>query len=386
MAHRSNVLAQLETWVLASERHAQGPCNILLRRSLLGLRHRVQMLVEPMTPSDEEMQLLRRRAMTHRVLPGPVVFDSAHDGPRTSYKRPPAPMSMGSTGPVGNVISISRFSGRQRKMPGKFKEPVSPVWKHTSHRKPGSEARSHQRAEPRREGGKRPRIGGLSRQNSRSILTVSKASKTLRAGELTEEDTVDTGARVGEDYQAQVPGGPLSEESQERADVLVWSASGCPLPAAQLDAYVSSALPFLGGPPQDPPNQTGAHPCFPEEIAYHRLAASGGDPVAALASFGASPPPPVDEWSKAEERQFHAAFGKHKELDEIVEIVKTKSLGAVVRFFYLEQGQKKKQQREKKREIETLKKERSRNKAEDDVPPPRSHAPSPAPVDPMDVE
>ena len=329
MAHRSNVLAQLETWVLASERHAQGPCNILLRRSLLGLRHRVQMLVEPMTPSDEEMQLLRRRAMTHRVLPGPVVFDSAHDGPRTSYKRPPAPMSMGSTGPVGNVISISRFSGRQRKMPGKFKEPVSPVWKHTSHRKPGSEARSHQRAEPRREGGKRPRIGGLSRQNSRSILTVSKASKTLRAGELTEEDTVDTGARVGEDYQAQVPGGPLSEESQERADVLVWSASGCPLPAAQLDAYVSSALPFLGGPPQDPPNQvppphppltrmvaahslcrgavrqTGAHPCFPEEIAYHRLAASGGDPVAALASFGASPPPPVDEWSKAEARQSH---------------------------------------------------------------------------------
>ena len=137
-----------------------------------------------------------------------------------------------------------------------------------------------------------------------------------------------------------------------------------------------------------------------------------------------------------QERQFHAAFGKHKELDEIAEIVKTKSLGAVVRYFYLvegarpreerereresvelgggvhrarpacsrcnglrDPGQKKKQQREKKREIESLKKERSRNKAEagaeDDAPTPRSHAPSPsprshapspAPGDPMDVD
>ena len=39
-----------------------------------------------------------------------------------------------------------------------------------------------------------------------------------------------------------------------------------------------------------------------------------------------------------QERQFHAAYSKHKELDEIAEIVKTKSLGAVVRFFYLEAG------------------------------------------------
>ena len=64
-----------------------------------------------------------------------------------------------------------------------------------------------------------------------------------------------------------------------------------------------------------------------------------------------------------------------------------------------EPGQKKKQQREKKREIDSLKKERSRNKAEagaeDDAPTPRSHAPSPsprshapspAPGDPMDVD
>ena len=255
MALHSNVLAQLETWVLARERNTQppGPCNILLRRSLLGLRHRVQMLVEPMTPSDEELQLLRRRAMTHRVLPGPVVFDSAHDGPRTSYKRPPAP-ERGSREPVDNVISISRFSGRQRKMPGKFKEPISPPWKHTSHRKPGSEGRVHQRAEPRR------RALGISRQNSRSILTVSKASRSTprAAGEPTEEETpVEDAAcvRVGEDYQAQVSSDPPPGDSRERADVLVWSASGCALPAAELDAYVSSALPLVGGPPQDPPNQ-----------------------------------------------------------------------------------------------------------------------------------
>ena len=291
------------------------------------------MLVEPTAPSDEELQLLRRRAMTHRILPGPVVFDSTHDGMRTTYKRPPAPMSRGSMEPVDNVISISRVSGRQRKMPGKFKEPVSPVWKHTSHRRVGSEPR-------------RGRLLGLSRQNSRSILSVSKAPKavrageTPRAGEATEE--ADTGARVGDDYQAQVPGLPHPTDvghdlGHDRADVLVWSASACPLPAAQLAAYVGSALPLLGGPPQDPPNQvphglaysfaphltparrmhgaahpthcrgplaaqTGAHPCFPEEIAYHRLAASGCDPAAALAVLGASPPPPVDEWSKAEVR------------------------------------------------------------------------------------
>ena len=55
-----------------------------------------------------------------------------------------------------------------------------------------------------------------------------------------------------------------------------------------------------------------------------------------------------------------------QDLHEIVELVKTKDLGAVVRFFYLAAGPRKKQAREKKREIEALKKERSRQKAEDD--------------------
>ena len=41
-----------------------------------------------------------------------------------------------------------------------------------------------------------------------------------------------------------------------------------------------------------------------------------------------------------QERQFHAALGKHKELDEIAEIVKTKGLGAVVRYFYLVEGER----------------------------------------------
>ena len=259
MALRSNVLAQLEAWVLARERNAQpsGPCNILVGRSLLGLRHRVQMLVDPVTPSDEELRLLRRRAMTHRLLPGPVVFDSPRNGPRTSYKRPPAP-ERGSREPVDNIISISRFSGRQRKMPGKFKEPISPPWKHTSHRKPASEGRAHQRAEPRR------RPLGISRQNSRSILTGSKASRSAprAAGEPAEEEApVEDLAcvRVGDDYQAQVSDGPPTGDSQERADVLVWSASGCALAAAELDAYISSALPLVGGPLQDPPNQAPPH-------------------------------------------------------------------------------------------------------------------------------
>lgn len=38
-------------------------------------------------------------------------------------------------------------------------------------------------------------------------------------------------------------------------------------------------------------------------MTYHRLAASGCDPAAALALLGASPPPTVDEWTKAEVRQ-----------------------------------------------------------------------------------
>ena len=255
MALRSNVLAQLEAWVLARERNAQpsGPCNILVGRSLSGLRQRVQMLVDPVTPSDEELRLLRRRAMTHRLLPGPVVFDSPRSGPRNSYKRPPPP-KRGSREPVDNIISISRFSGRQRKMPGKFKEPISPPWKHTSHRKPASEGRAHQRAEPRR------RPLGISRQNSRSILTGSKASRSAprAAGGPTEEEAPDEDlacVRVGDDYQAEVSDGPPPRDSQERADVLVWSASGCALPAAELDAYISSALPLVGGPLQNPPNQ-----------------------------------------------------------------------------------------------------------------------------------
>ena len=46
-----------------------------------------------------------------------------------------------------------------------------------------------------------------------------------------------------------------------------------------------------------------------------------------------------------QERQFHAAFGKHKELDEIAEIVKTKSLGAVVRYFFLVEGARPRERR-----------------------------------------
>ena len=275
--HASNVLAQLEAWVLAREGDTSGPCNVLQKRSLAGLRHRVRLLVEPRTPSDAELQLLRRRAMTHRALPGPVVFASRPDSPRPSYKRPPAPLSR----PSDHVIGISRVSGRQRKMPGKFKEPPQePAWRH---RKPASEGR--------RDGsvGKRPatpsarRAVGLSRQNSRSILSVSKASKASRAAEPVEVEGGgdDTSARVGDDYQADVPGQPQPRDCHERADELLWSPTASALPAAELDAYVSSALPHLGGPPQDPPNQVPPRPpCGTREVLIR----------AGVAKDGACPP------------------------------------------------------------------------------------------------
>ena len=61
-----------------------------------------------------------------------------------------------------------------------------------------------------------------------------------------------------------------------------------------------------------------------------------------------------------EERHFRAAFSKHRgNLLAMHEAVRTKSLQAVVRFYYVEDGLRIKTERERKREIELLRLSRS---------------------------
>jgi hypothetical protein len=62
-----------------------------------------------------------------------------------------------------------------------------------------------------------------------------------------------------------------------------------------------------------------------------------------------------------EERHFRSAYAKHKDdIRAISECVKTKSLKAVVRFYFVEEGARKKAERERRRELELLRLSRTR--------------------------
>ena len=77
------------------------------------------------------------------------------------------------------------------------------------------------------------------------------------------EPYVDVESRLGEDYQADVPAGPLPGTSLERGDTLLWSPEGVGKAGvgAALRAYLEQALPLVGGPPQQPPSQVIAFDC-----------------------------------------------------------------------------------------------------------------------------
>ena len=179
--------------------------------------------------------------------------------------------------------------------------------------------------------------------------------------------------RVGDEYQAVVPNVPHPRDCHERADELLWSHAACPLGEPELDAYVATALRALSG-SSDAPTEARAHQFFLAELVYHRLQECRFDAEAALESLEEDPPA-LDEWSKAEERQFHAALGKKdRRLEEVAEMIKTKDLRAVVNYYYLHMGQRKKDER-KKREIDRLKK---RPSGVEEKPPPPPPPPPPA--------
>lgn len=178
--------------------------------------------------------------------------------------------------------------------------------------------------------------------------------------------------RVGDAYQAAVPAGIAPDECRERDDQLLWAPASMEAEAAvgAWAAFVESALPLVGGPAANPPTSSSAQQLFAlEHVLYAthrccvdaRASGGGGAPSreAVLAAIEAAPR--EAEWSKVEERHFRSAFAKHK--DDVVGInycVKSRSFGEVVRFFFVEEGMRKKAERERKRELEQLKLSRAR--------------------------
>jgi hypothetical protein len=119
-----------------------------------------------------------------------------------------------------------------------------------------------------------------------------------------------------------------------------------------LDAYLTKSLALVGGPPQQPPTYTSAQQDFPIELALAALHACGGDAAAALAQLQRSSGGSGETWSKVEERHLHAALARSKTVDlrSVRDYVKTKDLKAVVRYFYVVDGERKKEHRDKERE------------------------------------
>ncbi|KAL1521458.1 hypothetical protein AB1Y20_021121 [Prymnesium parvum] len=141
-----------------------------------------------------------------------------------------------------------------------------------------------------------------------------------------------------------------------------------------------------------PPIQASAQEVFPAELALHALYASRYDVTAARALIEESTRTRNhNDWTKVEERHCRSAMGKvgkdsssyriGKEASQvreasscglirkIQESVKTKSLDAVTRFFYVELGMRKKAKRERKRELELLAHERGGYRAGSTTPP-----------------
>ena len=235
------------------------------------------------------------------------------------------------------VVQVSR-TGRTVKTPSKFKE----------QRRHGPYGRMQLQA------------GGAARSG------VRKPRPRKEGGDEDEDEEeggglVDTGSRVGEMYQADnLPEPTGGASSEDRGDELLWSPEsvGDAGRGAPLEAYLADALPLVGGPPQNPPSSASAQEHFPTELALMALQQTGGDASMALDILHEFED---REWTKVEERQFRSALAKHKsDLYAISEAVRTKSFAAVVRFFFVEDGLRKKEERERRRELEMLRLSRER--------------------------
>ena len=255
------------------------------------------------------------------------------------------------------VLQVSR-TGRAVKTPSKFKQLPRhlPYGRMLSLGSPTSAQRSG---------------GGASRSGAR------KPRARVPGDEGEEEEyyvgPADTGSRLGDTFQAVVPPGPAPDTCIPRGDELLWSpaegaGAAAALQGAALQAFLAEALPLVGGPPQNPPTCFSAQEYFPTELALMALHKAGGSPQGALGllrkfaaeehggGLGGSGSSKEREWTKVEERQFRSAYSKHKnDIYAIREAVKTKSFSAVVRFFWVVDGLRKKEERNRRKELELLK-------------------------------
>jgi hypothetical protein len=161
--------------------------------------------------------------------------------------------------------------------------------------------------------------------------------------------------RTGDQFQAVILPALVPSTCLERGDTLVWSATcmgAAGMGGVALDAYLTKSLALVGGPPQQPPTYTSAQQDFPIELALAALHACGGDAAAALAQLQRSSGGSGEAWSTVEVRRLHAALARSKTVDlrSVRDHVMTKDLKAVVRLFYVVDGERKKEHRDKERE------------------------------------
>ena len=242
------------------------------------------------------------------------------------------------------VVQVSR-TGRTVKTPSKFKEERRhhPYGRMLSMGSPTGAQRS----------------GGAASGASRSGVRKPRAPKG--ADDDDDDDggvfagPVDTGSRIGETYQAgDLPVPTSGPSTSDRGDELLWSPEvvGAAGKGAALLSYLAEALPLVGGAPQNPPTSTSAQEHFPTELALMALHQAAGDTQTALDILREYED---REWTKVEERQFRSALTKHKgDIFAIRDAVRTKSLAAVVRFYFVEDGFRKKEETDRKRELQRL--------------------------------
>jgi len=264
---------------------------LLLRtRGPLFLQKRVAMLSAPRAADEELLRSIHSAAAAHLPVRGqPSRMGSSsvrrrQGGPSSRIKRLP-PSRPGQrakeTGAAEKADQKISKAGRRSKQPSRFDD---------------IDGRPYRRV-----------LG------QESITATSrKAVQAAAYRSLSAEREAYTESRVGGPYQAVVQPYQPGAESSERDDVLVWSTSRCHLTPAEVSTFEASALLLLGGPPQNPPTHLSARPQFAAEMALGALHLAAYERQAALQALGSRAVDPRDLWSKAEERHFHAALGKHK--------------------------------------------------------------------------
>ena len=327
----------------------------------------------------DELQRLRQRACARPDLPSSAAFAKLIFGAKMPEPKPtnvpPRDPSIGKHGkpkrPSGkhkprsgkrterpvevikeDKANVSR-SGRSVKTPSKFKEPERPALQHHMRLQlsPNSRKRTGASDEPARPTPKSARSGARRPRSAAGEDDPGEEEPAASATYGYEAACIS----IGDDFQAEVLPAPVPSTCFERGDTLVWSATrmgAAGMGGIALDAYLAKSLALVGGPPQQPPTQTSAQQDFPIELALAALHACGGDAAAALAQLQRSSGGSGETWSKVEERHLHAALARSKTVDlrSVRDYVKTKDLKAVVRYFYVVDGERKKEHRDKERE------------------------------------